>query len=301
MKLSVIVPVYNEETNIAPFYERTRPVLESLPGLAGWEIIFVNNGSADGSLAELKRFRARDERVKIVTLSRNFGYHGALTAGLTHGTGELLAAIDVDCEDPPELFTTFLNAIKQGAQVAYGIRSNRDEFKVITLFRQAFYYLNQMVADSEVIVWMAEFCMMTRQVRDAILTPKTTYPFLRAEIGYVGFTRVGIPYRREARRRGRSHYNLLGMTRFAIGGILSSSTFPLRLVMYLAAALAIGFPLVALLARLSLEESAHWVAIVGFYFLLYSGSSLTLYLARTYKNGVARPVFIVDHQQTFLA
>ena len=184
MKLSIIVPAHNEEANVRLFYERSLPVLEGLVGLTSWEIVYVNNGSRDRTSEEVLRLRSSDPRVKIVTLSRDFGYHGALVAGLSSRDSHLYAMVDVDCEDPPELLGKFYESIQAGAQLAYGIRSNRDESRFITLGRKLFYSLNRGIADSEIVMWMGEFSMMTRQVRDAILLPRTTSPFLRAEMGY---------------------------------------------------------------------------------------------------------------------
>lgn len=300
MKLSVIVPVHNEKPNIAPFYERTRTVLDSLDGLTGWEILFVNDASEDNSLAEIVKLRAKDGRVRVITLSRRFGYHAVLAAGLSTAESDLYAMIDVDCEDPPELFPQFYGAIQNGVQVAYGIRSHREEPPMLTFMRKLFYHANRGIADSEIIVWMAEFSMITKQVRDAILAPRTTYPFLRAELGYVGFKRLGISYFRAKRQHGRSHYSLMRMTRFAVAGILSSSTFLLRLVLYVAAFLGIAFPVTVLILGLSVDATARLAAILSFYFLLLTVPTIALYLARTYKNGVARPVFVIDQSQTFL-
>jgi len=296
--LAVVVPVYNEIGNIEPFYERTRAVLESLP--ARWKIVFVNDGSSDGSLERIRELHARDDRVKVISLSRNFGYHAVLYAGLTMIDADRYVMIDVDCEDPPELLREFHAAIENGSDIAYGIRSNREEPGIVTAFRRLFYYLNRSIADSEIVLWMAEFSMITRQVRDVILTPRTTYLFLRAEIAYAGFTRVGIPYRRAARTSGKTHYNLLNMTRFAVSGFLAGSTFPLRLVLYVAVFVAILFPLVALTGRLGADATAALAAVVTLYFALFAISTMALYLARTYKNGVARPLFIVDRNKTLL-
>lgn len=300
MNLAVIVPVHNECANIAPFYERARPVLESLEGLSEWEIIFVNDASADDSLAEILKLRAKDKRVKVITLSRRFGYHSVLVAGLSRADRDLYAMVDVDCEDPPELLAQFYRAVQSGVDVAYGVRSNREEPALITFSRKLFYYVNRMIADSEIVVWMAEFAMITRQVRDAILVPRTTYPFLRAELGFVGFKRAGISYFRAKRAHGKSHYNIWRMTRFAVAGILSSSTFLLRLVLYVAAAIGALFPLCSLALGLSLEQAGMLAVILSLYFLILSVPVIALYLARTYKNGVARPVFVIDEKQTFL-
>ena len=300
MKLAVIVPVHNERANIVPFYERAKRVLQSLQGLDDWAMVFVNDGSGDGSLEEILKLRVNDNHVKVITLSRNFGYHAVLVAGLSQVESDLYAVVDVDCEDPPELLEKFYEAIRGGAQVAYGIRSNRQEPVLITLGRKLFYLANKHIADGEIVVWMAEFAMITKQVRDAILRPHTTYPFLRAEIGYVGFKRVGIPYFRAQRQHGRSHYNIFKMTKFAVAGILSSSTFPLRLVMYLAVVIGIAFPILVLAFGLKSSSVITLAALVSLYFLLMSVPLLSLYLARTYKNVVSRPVFVIDKEQTFL-
>jgi dolichol-phosphate mannosyltransferase len=298
-ELAIIVPVHNELGNIAPFYERTSAVLESLAAVS-WQIVFVNDGSDDGSLERICEVRARDNRVKVITLSRDFGYHAVLLAGLSLVTADRYAMIDVDCEDPPELLRDFNAALEGGADVAYGIRSNRVEPAIVTFFRRLFYYLNREIADSDIVLWMAEFAMVSRQVRDAIIAPHTTYVFLRAEIGYVGFVRVGIPYVRGVRTSGKSHYNFFNMTRFAIAGFLASSTFPLRLILYVAVVIGLLFPLIAGLAGLGAAGIATLASVATFYFALLALSTIALYLARTYKNGVARPVFVVDKNKTFL-
>jgi dolichol-phosphate mannosyltransferase len=297
--LAIIVPVHNELGNIAPFYERTRVVLESLPETS-WQVVFVNDGSTDGSLERICELRTRDDRVKVISLSRNFGYHAVLLAGLSIVAADRYAMIDVDCEDPPELLRDFHAALEGGADVAYGIRSNRVEPAPVTFFRRLFYYLNRGIADSDIVLWMAEFAMISRQVRDAILAPHTTYVLLRAELGYVGFVRVGIPYVRGVRTSGKTHYNFLNMTRFAVSGFLASSTFPLRLILYVAVVAGLVFPLVVLLTGLGPASVAALASVATFYFALVALSTIALYLARTYKNGVARPVFIVDKNRTHL-
>ena len=299
ISLAVIVPVHNELGNIQPFYERAHVALDSLPGIA-WQLVFVNDGSDDGSLECIVDLREHDDRVKVISLSRNFGYHAVLLAGLSVIAADRYAMVDVDCEDPPELLRDFHAAIDAGADVAYGIRSDRVEPAPVTFGRRIFYHLNRMIADSDIVVWMAEFAMITRQVRDAILEPRTTYVFLRAEIGYVGFSRVGIPYVRAARTSGKTHYNFWRMTRFAVSGFLAGSTFPLRFILYLAAAAGLLFPVSVLLLGLGAAGIASLAAVATFYFALVALSVIALYLARTYKNGVARPVFVVDKNKTFL-
>ena len=298
MKLHVIVPAYNERQNVPFFYERARAALDSL-GI-DWSLVFMNNDSYDGTYDEVLALRSRDPRVQLITLSRNFGYHAALVAGLTSVHSDYYAIVDVDCEDPPELLVDFFRALQQGAQLAYGIRSNRDEPGLVTFGRKLFYMANRGVADSEIVMWMGEFSMFTRQVRDALLAAKTTFVSLRAEMGYVGFPRVGIPYQRAKRTYGDTHYNLWRMTVYAVASILSGTTFPLRLVLYLGAALAVLFPVVAFALEFDPPRVALAAAVIGLYFLLVSLPLMSLYLARTYKNVVYRPVFAVDEARTFL-
>lgn len=297
MTLHVIVPARNERENVPFFYERARRALDTIPDL-DWHVVFVNNASEDGSLDEMLTLRAADSRVKILTLSRDFGYHAALIAGLSETESDYYAIVDVDCEDPPELLVEFYGAIRNGAQVAYGHRANRQEPKVITLGRKLFYIANRWVADSEIVMWMGEFSMMTRQVRDAILDVRTTSPSVRAELGYVGFLRTPVAYQRAKRTYGETHYNFFRMTQFAVLSILSGTTFPLRFVLYLAVAVGIAFPIVAMTFRLSSVDTAALAAIVGLYFLITAVPLLSLYLARTYKNVVNRPIFVIDESRS---
>jgi polyisoprenyl-phosphate glycosyltransferase len=296
--LGVVVPVYNEAESVPYFYSRAKPVLDSL-GL-DWRILFVNDGSTDGSLDEILALRKADPRVGVLTHSRNFGYHAALSSGLKQLGCDLYAIVDVDCEDPPETLAAFHAEIEKGAYTVYGIRSKRDEPAYMIFLRKLFYLVNESIADGPARPWMGEFVMIRRAVRDAILDNRTTFPFLRAEMGYVGLRLSGVPYRREKRRFGESHYNLWRMTRFAVAGFLASSTFPLRAVSYGAAwlgALYLGF---IAWARPGLAVAAQAAEIGGFLFLLGSVPMIALYLARDYKNGAARPTAYVDPEATFL-
>jgi glycosyltransferase involved in cell wall biosynthesis len=299
MKLNVIVPAHNEALNVPYFYGRARAALDTLTGLE-WNIVFTNNASEDDTLERMLEQRSQDPRVNIITLSRNFGYHAALVAGLSAVEGDYYAMVDVDCEDPPELLVDFYQAIQEGVQVAYGVRSHRDEPRLITLGRRLFYILNRRVADSEIVMWMGEFSMMTRQVRDAVLAPRTTFVSVRTEMGYVGFIRAGIPYMRARRKYGQTHYNVWRMTIYAIVSILSGTTFPLRLILYLGGAIALGFPLVAWLMGLTRSGVMVAAAVTSLYFLVTTIPLLSLYLARVYKTVVRRPIYVIDWTRSCL-
>ena len=299
MKLNVIVPARNEGQNIPFFYGRAKAALESIPSLE-WNIVFVNNSSEDDSLDRMFELHEADPRVKIITLARNFGYPAALVAGLSAVEGDYYAIVDVDCEDPPELLVDFYKAILDGAQLAYGERSNRDEPWLVTFGRKLFYLANKGVADSEIVMWMGEFSMMTRQVRAALLVPRTAFVSVRAEMGDVGFRRVAIPYLRAKRTYGETHYNFLRMTLYAIESIMSGTTFPLRLVSYLAVFVGLAFPAYVLVTGLPKVDMAAAAAIAALYYLVITIPLVALYLARVYKNVVRRPLFVIDQTRSSL-
>jgi glycosyltransferase involved in cell wall biosynthesis len=296
--LAVVVPCFNEAENVGPFYDEAKAALERLP--VDWFMLFVNDASADGTLDRILALRAADARVRVATLSRNFGYHAALIAGLSNADAELYAIVDVDGEDPPQLLEKFHAEIEKGAQTAYGIRSDRPEAAWLVFFRWLFYWINDRIADGPTRLWMAEFSMFTRAVRDAVLANKTTFPFLRAELAYVGLRLEGVPYARRPRRAGRTHYNFARMALFAVGGFLASSTFPLRLAFYSAAAFALADVLLWAGLRLTLVEAGALASVLGFFYILLTVPMLALYLARAYKNVTGRPVFFLDRDRSRL-
>lgn len=291
-RLALIVPCHNESANIRPFYDATRPVLDRLG--VSWTIVYVNDASTDDTLDRILALREEDARVRVASLTRNFGYHSALVAGLSNADADLYAIIDVDGEDPPELLEAFHAEIDAGAQTVYGIRSQRPEPAHIVFFRWLFYWINTRIADGPIRLWMAEFSMFTRTVRDYILANRTTFPFLRAEMAYVGLSMRGIEYVRRPRLRGVSHYNFLRMSQFAIGGFLASSTFPLRATLYLSAAVMSAFLLYLAAARPALHDAAAWAALAGFLLVAVDLPILSLYMARAYKNITGRPVYFLD-------
>lgn len=297
--LTVIVPVHNEEANVDMFYQRLFPVVSALD-VEDWEILFMNNASTDRTLDKILALREAEPRVKVITLTRNFGLQASLMCGLTSRESDLYAIVDVDCEDPPELLEQFYREIQAGAHTAYGIRSRRDEASWLTSFRWLFYWINRQIADFPVMLWMAEFVMITRTVRDAVVANKSAFPFVRSEIGYAGLKAVGIPYFRASRKHGLSHVNFRGMVEFAMRGFLTSSTFPLRVTVYLSALLLAAYVVAVLSFRMSLAQASDLAVLLGAAYLLATVPVLSVYLARTYKNTQARPLFIVDPEKTRL-
>lgn len=293
--VSVICPVYNEEQAIPIFYERLIKAVSPLSDRYHFELIFTNNRSSDGTLDVIRALREKDNIVQVITLSRNFGYQASVLAGITHATGDAIIVIDVDCEDPPEMIPQFIAKWEEGFDIVYGLRANRPEPRPLIFMRKLFYRLLRLTADTDIVLDMAEFALVSSRVRDVMRANKNSYPFLRAEIGYAGFLRYGITYDRQQRTIGKSYYNLWGMFLFAAAGILSVSTFPLRMGAYV-------WPLILLLNLVLLVVDLTGVSSSAFKMLValdlvYCITLLTsqgLYLARIYKNNMARPVFIID-------
>jgi glycosyltransferase involved in cell wall biosynthesis len=291
--VSIVCAVHNEELAIPLFYDRLSKVINALN--YNFEIIFTNNRSTDSTLDVIQKIIEKDPRVRVLTLSRNFGYQCSLQAGMTYASGDCLIAIDVDCEDPPELIPEFLSRWEDGHDIVYGIRRNRPESKYLTSMRNLFYRILKFTADSNIILNMAEFGLIAQYVRNDILNNSNTFPFLRTEIAYVGYNAFGVEYDRQQRIAGKTHYNFLRMFVFAVAGILTSSTFPFRLA-------AMIFP-VGLLLNIVLfvcdiiYGNGYFFKMLLVMDILYITLLITLngiYIARIYKNGLNRPLFVVD-------
>lgn len=298
-KISIICAVHNEEKALPLFYKRLKEVVMSLD--YEFELIFTNNRSTDNTLKIINDLAIKDPMVKVLTFSRNFGYQASVQAGMTYATGDALITIDVDCEDPPELIPTFLNKWEEGFDIVYGIRTNRPEPKIIIKMRNMFYKILRFTADTDIILNMAEFGLIANYVRDEIINNKNTFPFLRTEIAYSGYNRHGVIYNREKRIAGETHYNFWRMTIFAIGGILSSSTFPFRLAVYTWPLILI-FNILMLIGDYTLGGNFFKYLII-FDFLYLSLLLVThgIYLARIYKNGLDRPLYIIDWRLSTLS
>jgi dolichol-phosphate mannosyltransferase len=293
--ISIICPVHNEEESVPVFYMRLQNAIGPLRKEFDFELIFINDFSTDRTLSVIERLREKDPSTQVLSLSRNFGYQASVLAGMKYARGNGIFTIDVDCEDPPELVPDFISKWKEGYDVVYGLREGRPEAKVITGLRRLFYRSLKVMADSDIVLDMAEFALISARVRDIIVDNQNTFPFLRAEIGYAGFSRIGIKYDRQSRVRGKSHYNIWRMTVFAGGGILTSSTFPMRIAFYF---LPLFIALNGLLLVIDLFSSSVGLFKALLVFdVVYGISLLTingLYFARIYKNSISRPVFIID-------
>jgi len=300
-KITVLCPVFNEEAVVPLFFARLKPIVDQLTARYRVDVVFLNNASTDGTYEAIQELRQAHDFVYVITMSRNVGYQRSLECGLRHAKADIIAFIDVDCEDPPEMLLDFVTHYERGYDLVYGERVDREEAKPIKMLRTLFYQIVHRVADEEVILYMAEFSLFSAEVRDAMVKDQNSFPFIRSSIARVGFRRIGIPYKRQRRIAGETHYNFFGMAIFAVAGILSASTLPLRLPIYL---LPFWLLLTGILGAAQIVTGNAWLLLANVMAAcLYLGGTAafaSLYVARTYKNGLGRPNFVIHRRFTHL-
>jgi dolichol-phosphate mannosyltransferase len=298
--LSVVVPVYNEREVLPAFYERLAATLASLPCAS--EIIFVDDGSRDGSGALLAELAPRDPRVRVLTLTRNFGHQAALCAGLDHAAGNAVALIDADLQDPPELIREFFAHWKAGHQVVYGLRQRLEEGALKRGVYHLFYRILRALASIDIPLDTGDFSLMDRQVVDALRALPERTRFLRGLRSWVGLRQLGIPYRRHAREAGVSKYSLARLFKLAFDGIFSFSTVPLKLALVLGLLVSAGgFLGILTVIYLRLSHSFDlpgWASLMVIVLFLGGIQLVTIgivgeYIARIYEEVKSRPLYLV--------
>ena len=226
--LSIVVPVFNEAQILPEFGRRVRAVLGGCG--VGWELIFVDDGSGDATPAILRELCQADARIKAITLSRNFGHQVALTAGLDSAGGDVVAVMDGDLQDPPEMIKAFLERWREGYDVVYGVRASRRGNVLKRLCYASFYRVLEWISDINIPLDSGDFCMMDRCVADALQRFPERRRFVRGLRAWVGFRQIGIPYDRPERAGGDSKYTWRKLWRLATDGVLSFSFKPLTLI-----------------------------------------------------------------------
>jgi glycosyltransferase involved in cell wall biosynthesis len=227
--LSVVVPCYNEQDNLARLYERITSAALPVVG-PHFEIVLVNDGSRDQTWHILKQLAARDPRVVAVNLSRNHGHQLALSAGLSLCTGERVFILDADLQDPPELLGAMMEAMDEGADVVYGRRTHRPgESWFKRWSARAFYRVMNRLTDTPIPMDTGDFRLMSRRVLDVLNAMPEQHRFVRGMVSWVGFRQVPLEYERERREHGTSNYPLRKMLRLAMDAVTSFSTRPLRI------------------------------------------------------------------------
>jgi len=298
--LSVVVPCYNEQESIQACHERLTQVLVSAG--ESYEIVYVDDGSRDQTVALLEQIQQRDPHAVLVQLSRNFGHQPAVTAGLTEARGAAVVIIDADLQDPPELIPEMLALWRSGYKVVYGIRQTRDgetPFKVWTA--KVFYRLINSLSDVEIPLDTGDFRLIDRVVVDIFLGMPERHRLLRGMWSWIGFPQAGLPYKRSRRFAGETKYPLRKMLGLALDGIVSFSVFPLRLVTALGF-LSAGAAFLGIVYTLWVRLLTHsWVrgwamTFIGILFMagvqMLCLGILGEYIGRIYTESKQRPLFI---------
>ena len=229
--LSLIVPVFNEEESIDLFLACVEPFLDKA-GLR-FEIVFVNDGSRDETLGHLLDCSARDKRIKVVNLSRNFGKEAALTAGIDHAQGDILIPMDIDLQDPPELIGPFIERWREGYDIVYGVRSARTwDTPTKRLSAGWFYWAFNTMSPVRIPANVGDFRLVDRRATEVLRRLPERNRFMKGLFAWVGFNAIGVPYERPQRAAGASKFNLWRLWNFALDGVVSFSTVPLRASFY---------------------------------------------------------------------
>lgn len=301
--LTVICPCYNEEESVGLFYEEVMKNQEFFQE-KGVElnVLFVDDGSRDGTLAEIKKLRERDERVRFVSFSRNFGKEAAMYAGLEKAKGDYVVIMDVDLQDPPHLLPDMFNGLQEGYDSVATRRVNRKGEPVIrSFFARRFYGLMKRISKTEIVDGARDYRMMTRQMADAILSMGEYNRFTKGIYGWVGFQTKWIEYENVERAKGETKWNFWKLLLYSIEGITAFSTAPLSIAAFVGAffcLLAFLMIIFIIVRKMIFDDPVSgWPSMVCI-ILMTSGVQffctgiLGQYLAKTYLEVKHRPIYI---------
>jgi glycosyltransferase involved in cell wall biosynthesis len=299
--LSIVVPFYNEGPNVETLFARLTPFLDGL-GMA-WEVVCVNDGSRDDTLDRLLRAHAADSRLKVVDLSRNFGKELALSCGLSHTAGDAVIPMDADLQHPPEAIIAMLEKWREGYDVVYAVRHARvGQGLASRLFAKAFYWVFENLAEVPLPREAGDFRLMDRKVVDVINRMPERSRFMKGIFAWVGFRQIGIPYEQGERVAGGTKWGFLKLLSFALDGLTSFSTFPLRVWSYVGgaiAALAFFYIVIRLIRTLLYGVDIPGYESILIIMLFLGGMQLlTLgilgdYIGRVFNEVKGRPLWIV--------
>jgi polyisoprenyl-phosphate glycosyltransferase len=310
MLLSVVMPCMNEEEVLSETNQRLVTVLEQAS--LNFEIVYVDDGSTDSTPELLRNLQSHDARIRVIRLSRNFGHQVAITAGLEHASGDAIVIIDADLQDPPEVILDFLAKWRDGYDVVYGVRTERNgetPFKLWTA--KIFYRFINRLSDTRIPLDTGDFRLMDRQVVDALLSMPERDRYVRGMVSWLGFSQTAAPYCRAPRVAGITKFSLFKMVRFALDGIFSFSILPLRLATWsgVAASTLAVFGIIAVLLEriLGVEGMVKGWSSTIIAELFIGGVQLICmgligeYVGRIYGESKRRPLYIVRERMGFEA
>ena len=301
VKYSIVIPLYNEEGILPILVERLQEIMAQLDGTA--EVVMVDDGSSDRTYPLAQATAASDPRFKLIQFSRNFGHQVAITAGMDASSGDAVIIMDADLQDPPYVILQMIEKWHEGYEVVYGLRQQREGeglFKKVTA--SAFYGLLHRIADIDTPVDVGDFRLVDRKALNAFLQMRENNRYVRGMFSWVGFRQAAVPYTREERQAGATHYTLRKMAKLASNGILGFSTAPLRLALgtglFLAFA-SVVYGMVAIVLKLAGENLVPGYASLLAAITFLSGIQLAvmgmvgLYVGRIYDETRARPLYVV--------
>ena len=299
---SIVAPVYNEVGNLRRFYEEVRLALD--PTGERWELIIVNDGSADGSLELMLELAAADDRLRVINFARNFGHQIAVTAGIDYASGQAIVLIDADLQDPPAFIPQLISKWKEGFEVVYAIRAERRGESVLKkLSAKLFYRLIHRITDINIPVDTGDFRLIDERVARVLRQMREHHRFIRGMTSWVGYKQTGVEYVREQRVWGETKYPLGKMIAFALDAVTSFSFFPLQIMIYISFLLGVTSLLVGLvisILRLTLGEGFFGGQATTIVLLLLLSSFqlfflfiLGQYVARSYDESRDRPLYVV--------
>ncbi|GAB4504953.1 MAG: glycosyltransferase family 2 protein [Anaerolineales bacterium] len=301
IEFSIVAPIYNELENLDELYRRLKEVMETIG--ATWELLLVDDGSTDGSTDKIRELAAADGRVRPVIFARNFGHQIAVTAGLDYARGQAVVVIDADLQDPPEVILDLIARWREGYEVVYAVRAEREGetwFKLWTA--SLFYRIIYRITDVHIPLDTGDFRLLDRKVVDVMKSMRERHRFLRGMASWVGFRQIGVEYRRAARYAGVTKYPLKKMLKLALNAITSFSYFPLQVATFFgffSAGVAILAIPVVIYLRASGSQAFFGQAttLIATLFLggvqLISLGILGEYIGRLYDEAKGRPLYIV--------
>jgi dolichol-phosphate mannosyltransferase len=302
IELSLVIPTFNEEGNVQRLYNEILLVLKQLQ-ISTYEVIFIDDGSSDQSLQCIEALRAQDTNVHYLQFSRNYGHQHALKAGLDHAKGAAVISLDADLQHPPALIADMVQLWRQGAEVVYTRRNDKQNVGLFKkLSAKAFYWLANRLSEVPIEEGTADFRLLDRKVVDAIKTFKESHLFLRGLIPTLGFKQVALDYEPAVRFSGQSKYSLGKMFHFAINGITSSSAKPLYFSIYLGlffAFLAFVYGCYAIYIAVFTDAAiTGWTSLIASV-LFIGGIQMILigivgiYLGKLFVQSKQRPTYII--------
>ncbi len=300
--ISIIAPMYNEEAAIDIFFAEMRKFLAECP--YQYEIVCVNDGSKDNTLNILKKYAAEDNRIKVVSFSRNFGKERALYAGLKYSSGDAVIPIDVDLQNPPMTIKTFLAKWEEGYDIVYGVRENRkNEGRLRRFLSKKFYEFYNLISEQKAPYNAADFRLMDRKVVNAVLRIREKHLFMKGIFNWVGYKSCPVLYNHADRAAGNSKFNFWRLWNLALDGITGSSTLPLRIWTYLGGGIAFVSFVIALfflIKTILWGDPVQGFPTLVILLLFFGGIQLIAlgimgeYIGRIMIEVKNRPLYIVD-------